>query len=58
SLPHDSLGQVDSVDFDALTECIAQGDFDTCELVPAGNDDGRLSNPLGGIAVEMAGAAG
>nr|CAF04025.1 vanadium-dependent iodoperoxidase 1 [Laminaria digitata] len=57
SLPHDSLGQVNSEDFDLLMECIAQGDFDTCELVPAG-DDGRLSNPLGGIAVEMAGAAG
>ncbi|CAM9376610.1 unnamed protein product [Laminaria digitata] len=57
SLPHDSLGQVDSVAFDALTECIAEGDFDKCELVPAGDDDGFLSNPLGGIAVEMAGAA-
>nr|CAQ51446.1 putative vanadium-dependent iodoperoxidase 3 [Laminaria digitata] len=57
SLPHDSLGQVDSAAFEALTECIAQGDFDICELVPAG-DVGRLSNPLAGITVEMAGAAG
>ncbi|CAM9447778.1 unnamed protein product [Laminaria digitata] len=28
-----------------------------CELVPAGDEDGFLVNPLGGIAVEMAGAA-
>ena len=46
------------VAFDALIECIAEGDFDTCQEVPAGNDDGFLVNPLGGLAVDMAGAAG
>ena len=50
--------QVDSDAFDALIECIAEGDFDTCQEVPAGDDDGFLVNPLGGLAVDMAGAAG
>ena len=50
--------QVDSEAFDALIQCIAEGDFDTCQEVPAGDDDGFLVNPLGGLAVDMAGAAG
>ena len=50
--------QVDTEAFDALIECVAEGDFDTCEQVPAGDDDGFLVNPLGGIAVDMAGASG
>ena len=50
--------QVDSTAFDALIECISEGDFDTCEQVPAGDEDGFLVNPLGGIAVDMAGPAG
>ncbi|CAM9093102.1 unnamed protein product [Laminaria digitata] len=57
SLPHDSLGQVDSKAFDALTECVTEGDFALCEQVPAGDEDGLLVNPLGGIAVDMAGPA-
>lgn len=43
--------------FDALVECIAEGDFDKCEQVPAGNDDSFLIQPIGGIAVDMAGPA-
>ena len=50
--------QVDSEDFDALTECIADGDFDKCEQVLAGDEDGVLVNPLGGLAFDMAGPAG
>ncbi|CAM9166878.1 unnamed protein product, partial [Laminaria digitata] len=57
SLPHDSLGQVDSIAFDALTECVAEGDFGKCEQVPAGDEDGFLVNPLGGLAIDMAGPA-
>ena len=49
---------MDSAAFDALIECIAEGDFDTFEQVPAGDEDGFLVNPLGGIAVDMAGPAG
>ena len=49
--------QVDREAFDALTACIAEGDFDMCELVPAGDEDGVLVNPLGGNTVDMAGAA-
>ncbi|CAM9093034.1 unnamed protein product [Laminaria digitata] len=58
SLPHDQLGQVDPDAFDALTECIAEGDFALCEQVPAGDEDGFLVNPLGGLTTNMAGAAG
>ena len=49
---------MDTEAFDALIECVAEGDFETCEQVPAGDDDGFLVNPLGGIAVDMAGASG
>lgn len=41
----------------ALTECIYEGDFDKCEKVPAGEDGGFLIQPLGGIAIDMAGPA-
>ncbi|CAN0552792.1 unnamed protein product, partial [Laminaria digitata] len=50
--------QVDSVAFDALTECVAEGNFETCDKVPAGDEDGYLINPLGGLATDMAGPAG
>ena len=49
--------QVDTDAFDALIECISEGDFDTCEKVPAGDEDGFLVNPLGSLAVNMAGPA-
>ena len=48
--------QVDPIAFEALVECVASADFDTCELVPAGGT-ANLSNPLGGIATDMAGPA-
>ncbi|CAM9112449.1 unnamed protein product, partial [Laminaria digitata] len=57
TLPHDSLGQVDASAFDSLTECIYEGDFDKCEKVPSGEDGGFLIQPLGGIAIDMAGPA-
>lgn len=50
--------QVDSEAFAAFTECIAEGDFGKCEQVPAGDENGFLVNPLGGLAVDMAGPAG
>lgn len=49
---------MDSKDFESLTTFIAEGDFDKCEHVPAGDEDGFLANPLGGLAVDMAGPAG
>lgn len=49
--------QVDSFAFDALEECIAMGSYDLCEEVPSGDVDGYLVQPLGGIAVDMAGPA-
>ena len=49
--------QVDNDAFDALIDCISEGDFDTCEQVPAGDEDGFLVNPLGGLATNMAGPA-
>ncbi|CAN0414811.1 unnamed protein product, partial [Scytosiphon promiscuus] len=55
TLPHDELGQVDPAAFDLLVECIAEGDFDKCEEVPAGDGAGFLIQPIGGLAVDMAG---
>ncbi|CAM9167488.1 unnamed protein product, partial [Laminaria digitata] len=57
TLPHDHLGQVDPDAFAALTECIAGRDFDKCDQVPAGDEDGYLVNPMGGMSVDMAGPA-
>lgn len=49
--------QVDPDAFDLLVECIAESDFDKCEQVPAGDENGFLIQPIGGTAVDMAGAA-
>ena len=49
------LFQVDPAAFDLLVECIAEGDFDKCEEVPAGDGAGFLIQPIGGLAVDMAG---
>lgn len=48
---------MDAIDFQALEDCISSGDFDTCEAVPAGESTGFLIQPLGGLAIDMAGAA-
>ena len=48
--------QVDPIAFEALVQCVASADFDTCELVPAGGT-ANLANPLGGTATDMAGPA-
>ena len=42
-------------EFAKLVECIAEADFDKCNDVRAGDRDGYLINPLGGIAVDMSG---
>lgn len=49
--------QVDPDAFDALIDCIAQGDLDPCEQVPSGDDDGFLINPIAGVGVNMGGPA-
>ena len=43
--------------FDALLECVAEGTLDKCEVVPAGDEEGFLVQPIGGIAVESTGPA-
>lgn len=53
-----SYPQVDPDAFAALQDCIYSGNFDTCESVPAGDPNGFLINPLGGISVDMSGPAG
>lgn len=50
--------QVDPDAFAALIECIAGREFDKCDQVPAGDEDGYLVNPMGGTSVDMAGPAG
>ena len=46
-----------SAAFGALIKCISEGYFGTGEHVPGRDEDGFLVNPLGGIAVDMAGPA-
>lgn len=48
---------MDASAFASLTECIAEASFEKCEQVPAGDSNGYLIQPLGGIAVGMAGPA-
>lgn len=43
--------------FQTLEDCIFSGDFTVCEAVPAGEPTGYLANPVGGVAVDMAGPA-
>ena len=47
---------VDEDAFKALIACASEGTIETCDLVPAG-EGARLSNPIAGIAVDMAGPA-
>lgn len=47
--------QVAAADFYSLTDCVADGKFETCERVAQGDPDGRLANPLAGYTVGMAG---
>lgn len=51
------VSQVDEDAFTTLEECIAFGDFDVCESVPAGDEAGSLANPVAAFAVDMAGPA-
>ena len=47
---------VDEDAFKALIACASEGTIETCDLVPAG-EGAKLSNPIAGIAVDMAGPA-
>ncbi|CAM9570084.1 unnamed protein product [Ectocarpus sp. 13 AM-2016] len=49
--------QVNEDTYQALKDCIFSGDFATCEAVPAGEPTGYLVNPVGGMALDMAGPA-
>ena len=54
TLPHNEFGEVDPDAFQFLvTDCIADADFDSCEIVPG---QGQLANPLGGYYVSAQGA--
>lgn len=52
-----ALLQVDPDAFAALEACVAEGTYETCEEVPAGDDNGFLIQPIGGNAVDMIGPA-
>ncbi|CAM9382415.1 unnamed protein product, partial [Discosporangium mesarthrocarpum] len=55
TLPHNDFGEVKPSDYETLIACLETADFPTCESIPAGL--GRpLVNPLGGRAIQMAGA--
>lgn len=54
TLPHNAIGEVDPVAYNALLRALRSGQFADFEAIPSGGT-GRLSNPLGGLAFNMEG---
>lgn len=54
TLPHNSIGEVDPAAYNALLAALQTGNFNDFEAVPTGGN-GRLANPLGGLAFNIDG---
>ncbi|HLG13314.1 MAG TPA: vanadium-dependent haloperoxidase [Blastocatellia bacterium] len=54
TLPHNSIGEVDSAAYNALLNALSTGDFNDFENVPKGGT-GEYANPMGGLAFNMEG---
>ncbi|MDX2040101.1 MAG: vanadium-dependent haloperoxidase [Acidobacteriota bacterium] len=55
-MPHNSLGEVDQVAYNALLQAIGTGNPDDFERVPMGDNQVRFTNPQAGLTFEMQGA--
>ncbi len=57
TLPHDeTTGEVDPVAYNTLLQALSTGNFADFEIIPRkAGANGRLANPLGGLAFEMDG---
>lgn len=57
ALPHNDLGEVDRVAYDALLRAVGTGRPDDFERIPLGTPGGRkLTNPQSGLAFDLEGA--
>jgi hypothetical protein len=56
TLPHNQLGEVDPVEYQALLFALSTGNFQDFENVQAGVAGARYLNPLGGLAFTLEGA--
>lgn len=54
-LPHNSLGEVDQVAYNAFLRAIETGNPDDFERIPMGDNQVQLKNPQGGLTFEMQG---
>jgi hypothetical protein len=55
-LPHNSLGEVDQVAYNALLQAVNSGSPDDFERVPMGDNQVKFTNPQAGLTFEMQGA--
>ncbi|MEP7337002.1 MAG: hypothetical protein ABI977_04610, partial [Acidobacteriota bacterium] len=54
-LPHNSLGEVDQVAYNALLQAVGSGNPDDFERVPMGDSQVKFTNPQAGLTFEMQG---
>lgn len=55
-MPHNSLGEVDQVAYNALLQAVNTGNPDDFERVPMGDNQVQFKNPQGGLTFEMQGS--
>lgn len=55
-MPHNSLGEVDQVAYNALLQAINTGNPDDFERIPMGDNQVQFKNPQAGLTFEMQGA--
>lgn len=55
-LPHNSLGEVDQVAYNAFLQATSTGNPDDFERIPMGDNQVKLTNPQAGLTFEMQGA--
>ena len=55
-MPHNSLGEVDQVAYNAFLQAISTGNPDDFERIPMGDNQVKFTNPQAGLTFEMTGA--
>ncbi len=55
-MPHNALGEVDQVAYNAFLQAVSTGFPDDFERIPMGDNQVRFTNPQGGLTFEMQGA--
>jgi len=54
-MPHNSLGEVDGVAYNALLQAVSSGNPDDFERIPMGDNQVKFTNPQVGLTFEMQG---